>query len=259
MKVNYGALATALIFTFLQTAHGQTMISGTVYARKDGTPLRGVSILTVSGKGTATDSLGHYSIPVAFNDSIYFSWLGKVTERFAVKDLKAGEPFDLNLDEVNVHYLPAISVNGPRDYQQDSLKNREQYQKVFGYDAKSGLQDKNLNQLGGFGLGWDLNNMISPSANAHKEALQEKLTENERDKYIDHKFNRSLVKRISGLEPPALDSFMKAYRPSVEDLQKFETDYEYYQWISTSAKIFKEDLIRAYTISLYSLCSFAWY
>jgi hypothetical protein len=248
MKDKIELLVTASIFAFLQTAlgqttlNGQTTVKGTVHARRDGNPLRGVSVLAVSGAGTATDSLGQYSIRLAVTDSIYFSWLGKVTDRFAVKNLHPDEPFDINLDEVNVRSLPALLVNGSKDYLQDSLIDRGQYQKVFDYEAKSGLQEKNLNQLGGLGLGWDLNNMFSPSNDSHTQALQQKLLETEQDKYINHKFNRSLVKKISGLEPPLLDSFMKAYRPRAETLQKFETDYEYYQWISDQAKLFREEL-----------------
>jgi len=214
MKVKYEILAIALIFTSLQTAHSQTIIKGTVYTRRDGTALRGVSLFTVSGVGTATDSLGHYSIRLAATDSIYFSWLGRVTDRFATKDIQPDQPFDLNLDETNVRSLPALLVNGRWDYVQDSLNNRELYQKVFGYETKSGLQEKNVNQLGGVGLGWDLNNMFNPSADSHTQALQQKLLENEQDQYINHKFNRALVKRITRLEPPALDSFMMDYRPS---------------------------------------------
>ncbi|HEY4967817.1 MAG TPA: hypothetical protein VII28_15535 [Puia sp.] len=66
----------------------------------------------------------------------------------------------------------------------------------------------------------------------------------------DHKFNRALVKRITRLEPPDLDIFMKAFRPSYESLHHFETDYEYYQWISDQAKFFREqmNLLSAYRI-----------
>lgn len=240
MKVNYTLLAIVFILVSPQTASSQTIIKGTVYTRRDGTPLQGVSVLAISGAGTSTDSLGRYSIPVTDGDSIFFSWLGKVTDRFPAKNIRADESFDINLDEVNVHSLPAILVNGRRDYFQDSLKNRELYQKVFGYESKSGPQDKDLNQLGGVGLGFDLDNMFSPSADNHTQALQQKLMENEQDKYIDHKFNRTLVKRVTRLEPPALDSFMKTYRPSFELLHRFETDYEYYQWILDEAKFFRE-------------------
>lgn len=250
MKIKHELLATVLIFVSLQTAYGQTTIKGTVFTRRDGGPLRGVSVLAISGAGTSTDSLGRYSIRLTATDSIYFSWLGKVTDRFAINNIPPDSPFNINLDEVNVRSLPALLVSGPRDYTRDSLNNRAQYQSVFGYETKSGPQDKNMNQLGGVGLGWDLNNLLKPSDDSHTEALQQKLVENEQDTYINHKFNRALVKRITRLEPSDLDIFMKAYRPSYELLHNFETEYEYYQWISDQAKFFREqmNLLSAYRI-----------
>ncbi len=115
------------------------------------------------GYGTSTDSAGHYSIKLATTDSVYFSWLGKTTNRFAVKEIPANEPFDLNFDEVSVRSLPAYSVVGAKDYVQDSLNNREQYKKLFGYEGKDGVQDR-TNPGGTAGLSWDLDNMLSPSA-----------------------------------------------------------------------------------------------
>ncbi len=234
-------LITALtLITFKQTAGAQIFIQGTAHDRTGGNPLAGVSVLSVKGYGTSTDSAGHYSIKLATTDSVYFSWLGKTTNRFAVKEIPANEPFDLNFDEVSVRSLPAYSVVGAKDYVQDSLNNREQYKKLFGYEGKDGVQDR-TNPGGTAGLSWDLDNMLSPSADNRKQVVQQRIQENERDKYIDHKFNRSLVKRITHLESPALERFMEIYRPSYGQLQTYETEYEYYQWISAAGKAFEKD------------------
>jgi hypothetical protein len=229
----------SVIFIGLHT-DGQVLIHGTVYNRAEGKPLSGVSVLSVSGAGTSTDSLGHYQIRLAFTDSLYCSWLGKATARFAVKDIPADQAFDLDLNETNSILLPAFSVIGGKDYYRDSVSNRAYYSKAFGYTGRDGLQDRNPGQTGGVGFSFDLDNLINPSADNRAQALQQRLQEDERDKYIDHKFNRPLVKKITGLETPLLDSFMRVYRPSFEQLHVFGTDYEYYEWISTSAKSFME-------------------
>ncbi len=252
-------MASAILMISTQTGRCQVQIKGTVYTRREGMPLRGVSVLSVDGGGTATDSLGRYNMSLASADSIFFSWLGKSTDKFAVKDISPNEPFDLNFDEVNVRSLPAISVNGPRDYMTDSFSNRTQYQNVFGYQAKSGPEEKYVNQASNFGLGWDMNNLLNPSADNRSQALQQRLVENEKDKYIDHRFNPALVKRLTGLESPALDSFMKSYRPTYDTLRAFETEYEYYQWISVSGKNFKETWNREFIFKLLSYPVFIWY
>jgi hypothetical protein len=46
-----------------------------------------VSVLTSSGKGTATDIYGYYEIDVTENDSVWFSYLNKPTVKYAVKKI----------------------------------------------------------------------------------------------------------------------------------------------------------------------------
>ena len=48
------------------------------------------------------------------------------------------------------------------------------------------------------------------------ESLRERLLQQERDKYIDYKFNKALVRRLTALSGAELDSFMAIYRPPYE-------------------------------------------
>jgi hypothetical protein len=66
------------------------------------------------------------------------------------------------------------------------------------------------------------------------------LLEEERDKYVDHRFNKILVKKITGLQPPALDIFMRTYRPSYEFIQNCENDYEFYKYIKDCGLYFSQ-------------------
>ncbi len=250
-------VANALILFCSQITTGQSLIRGTVYNRSEGNPLAGVSVLGISGPGTATDSLGHYSIRLDSDDSLYFSWLGKATARFAVKDIPPGQPFDLNLEDMNLRSLPVYSVIGT-DYYQDSIRNREEYRRAFGYEGKDGPESTGMNQGGGVGIGLDLDNLLHPGADNRALALQQRLEEDEKDKYIDHRFNRALVKKITGFESQALDDFMRLYRPSFEKLHAFETDYEYYQYISRSAKSFTGDWTREHMTEILSASCFIW-
>lgn len=72
------------------------------------------------------------------------------------------------------------------------------------------------------------------------EAFRVFLEREEREKYIDHRFNKALVQKITGLKSPALDTFMARYRPSYELLVSFETDYEYYRYIKDLSEYFSE-------------------
>ena len=48
-------------------------------------------------------------------------------------------------------------------------------------------------------------------------SFQQRLLQDEQDKYIDHRYSKFLVKRLTNLEGKELDDFMNFYRPSYEE------------------------------------------
>lgn len=238
----------------------QVDIRGTVYDQTQRFALPSVSVVSGAGGGTMTDSAGRYHIRVALGDSIQFSYLGRTTSKFPVREIPAGAPFDMAL-AVAVDSLPAVLVRSP-DYRQDSLENRREYQKVFDYEPS---YVKNLKSGGtrraGFGIGLDLDMLLDPKANRRMLALQKRLEEEEQDKYVDHRWNRAMVRRTTersegcdrgdawrssvdeglGLEPPKLDSFLRQYRPSYEFIKSCETDYEFDKYIQEWGRYFEEN------------------
>ncbi|MEJ7913215.1 MAG: hypothetical protein WKF70_08680, partial [Chitinophagaceae bacterium] len=106
-------------------ANAQYQVQGSVYDSSRTYPLEAVSVLSTSGRGTITDVNGFYSIEVAAADSIYFSYLGKPTVKFAVKKIVNPTQFDLAL-RVPVSVLKEVKVL-PRNYKLDSIQNRKDY------------------------------------------------------------------------------------------------------------------------------------
>jgi hypothetical protein len=204
-------------------AWGQVEVKGTVYDRTQLFAMPGVSVLGTSGQGTMTDSAGHYSIRLGKGDSVYFSYLGKFTARFAVKRLAPGYPLDMSL-AVSVDSLPLVVVR-PKAYRYDSLENRDEYRRVFDYQPDYIVGGDNG------GVGFNLDMLFNARKNRQMLSLQRRLLEEERDKYVDHRFNKTLVKKITGLKGEALDAFMRAYRPSYEFIRRCENDYEFYKYI----------------------------
>src|SRR5688500_6188625 len=196
-----------LLVLFCRTAIGQVVVKGTVYDKQVRYGIAHVSVQSTSGIGTITDTLGHYTIKVPENDSIYFSYLGKMTSKFPVKQLLPDQPFDISLP-VSVDILKTVVVRQP-SYRMDSLANRAEYRKVFDYDPDYGSAPGS-----GFGLGISFDLIFSGRKFRRMEALRTRLEREERDKYVDHRFTKALVKRITHLTPPALDTFMVTYRPS---------------------------------------------
>ncbi|MET6996790.1 hypothetical protein [Chitinophaga defluvii] len=215
---------------------GQVKVSGTVYDRSARYGMPGVSVRSTTGAGTVTDSLGRYSIKLPLTDSISFSYQGKATMKFPVKEIPFNRPFDMSL-HVDVHILPTVEVaTRMPNYRRDSLEHRNEYRKIFDYSPDF----LSMGGGGGVGVGLNLDALFSLKKIKRMEAFRRYLEQDERDKYVDHRFNKELVRKITGLEPTALDTFMAQYRPSYEMLQGFPTEYDYYSYIKYWGEVFSE-------------------
>ncbi|RFS20170.1 hypothetical protein DVR12_20870 [Chitinophaga silvatica] len=211
----------------------QVRIYGTVYDRTAKFGMAGVTVMSTSGKGTITDSAGHYSIIVPTADSICFSYQGKATMKFPVKEIRTSRSFDMSL-HVDVHMLPTVEVSAQRrGYTVDSIENRREYRKVFDFEREYFTS-------GGAGsaAGLNLDLLFSMKKIKRIEAFRKILIQDEKDKYVDHRFNKELVKKITGLESPALEAFMIQFRPSYEFILSFDNDYDYYEFIKVSSEYF---------------------
>lgn len=233
--LQYGSIVMVLALSG-QAVIGQVLIKGTVYDRSQFRTMQGVSVIGTSGIGTTTDSLGKYSIKLSGGDSIYFSYLGKSTYKYPVKDIANTSELDMSID-VNIDTLPSVYVR-PKNYYLDSIENRQEYQKIFDYDGPGGLENAKMGRGRGIGVGIDFDMLFDGKRNRRMLAFQKRLVEEEQDKYIDHRWTRYVVKRVTGLQPPALDTFMRQYRPGYEFVKSFETDWEFYEYILNSGRFF---------------------
>ena len=212
-------------------SYAQVEVKGTVYDKTRLFAMQGVSVMGTSGQGTMTDSTGHYKINLHSTDSIYFSYLGKSTARFPVKGLVQGYPMDISL-AVNIDSLPLVVVR-PKPYRYDSLENRDEYRRVFEYSP-------DYISSGNGGVGINLDALLSGKKIRQTLALQRRLIEQEQDKYVDYRFNKVLVRKITGLQRPALDTFMRIYRPTYEFIVNCENDYEFYKYIKDCGSYFSQ-------------------
>jgi plasmid maintenance system killer protein len=225
------------------TAHSaiaqQYKIMGTVYDSSRNFPMESVSVLSTSGRGTMTNADGHYEIEVEETDSIWFSYLNKPTKKFPVQKIFNPFEFDISI-QVNVPLLKEVKIR-PRNYKLDSLQNRMDYAKVFNYQKP---KIRTVTPQFGVGAGFDLDeiiNMFRFRRNRSMASFQKRLLLEEQDKFIDHRFNKPLVRRLTMLEGNQLDSFMRVFRPSYM-FTKLSGDYEFQQYIKTALYRFKRRL-----------------
>jgi len=208
-----------------------------VYDSTRNFPMEAVSVLSSSGTGTITNSDGQYEIEVKEKDSIWFSYLNKPTKKFAV--LKIANPFAFDISiQVSVQVMKEVQVL-PRSYKLDSIRNREDYAKIFNFQ-----KPKLKPSISGMGVGFDLDeiiNMFRVRRNKSMLAFKERLLNEEREKAVDHRFNKALVRRLTMLEGNELDSFMLLYRPSYQ-FTMGSTDYDFQQYIKTAFYRFRRGL-----------------
>jgi hypothetical protein len=237
-------LFALLAFISLKAVSQQVTIHGTVFNMYKTRPLDAVTVLCSCGRGTTTDSNGNYIIRVDQSDSLRFSYLGRATQMFPVSMMNSTTGFDIAL-HVNPTELSEVRV-APRNYRMDSLQNRIDYEKIFNY-TKPGLSLSDGSSGSGVGLDLDqLINMFRFKRNRRLAAFQARLIEDEQDKFIDHRFTHYIVKKITGLDGDALDSFMYRYRPSFQ-FTKIASDYEFYDYIKLAYQEYKRQL-RAHNV-----------
>jgi hypothetical protein len=216
-------------------------VHGTVYNMYRTKPLDGVSVISTLGRGTATDSNGNYAITVSLQDSLYFSYLGRATAKYSVRTINYLSGFDIAL-HVDPVELKEVKVM-PRNYHSDSLQNRQDYAKYFNY-KKPGVKVSSTGATqDGLNVGFDLDQIIEMFNVAKKRrslAFQSRLVQDEKDGYIDYRFNRSIVLKVTRLEGDELDSFMTRYRPSY-DFCKRATDYDLLDYIKLAFHEYQKD------------------
>ena len=236
-------VATILITVTLLLATSATAqtykIRGMVYDSSRNYPLEAVSVLSTSGTGAITNSDGYYEIEVMEKDSIWFSYLNKPTIKFPVLKIANPLSFDISL-RINVPVLKEVKIR-PGNYRQDSIQNREDYAKIFNY-KKPGLSV--VTPQYGVGAGFAINEIINAfrfRRNRSMRSFQDRLLAQEQEKFVSHRFNKALVRRLTLLTGAVLDSFMLVFRPPYL-FAVMSNDYDFQKYIKDSLDRFKKGL-----------------
>lgn len=215
-------------------------ISGTVYDISARRPLEAVGVLSTSGRGAITDSLGKYTITVPARDSIWFSLIGKTTMKYPVDTITNLDNFNVMI-HIRSFELPEVKVRNSY-YKFDSIQNRKDYAKIFDF-KKPGLRLSNnpTYNPGGLTVGFDLDeiiNMFRVKRNRSILSLQKRLLDQEQEKYVNNRFSKQFVRKITKLTSPELDTFMVRYRPDYEVVQLLN-DLELGYYIQQSFEQYK--------------------
>ncbi|MGZ5286514.1 MAG: hypothetical protein ACXWV0_05535 [Flavisolibacter sp.] len=214
-------------------ASAQYKVKGTVYDSSRIYRIEAVTVQTTSGRHTITDTMGRYEVDVTEKDSIWFSYLGKPTPKYAVLKMADVSRFDIAL-RLASNVMQEVRIKN-RSYKMDSIQNRKDYAKIFNYEKVSA---GSMTSIGPMGAGIDIQELIRLFQFRKNKAtlkFQARLMEQEREKFVSHRFSKGLVIRITGLEGEALDNFMALYRPDYE-FTAAATDYMFHMYIKVACQ-----------------------
>ena len=206
-----------LFFLFIPSLHAQITVSGIVFDSSKINYVENVRVVSTGGMFAITDSLGKYSVMADENDSLVFYYNNKPTQKFVVRSITDPSNFNISLRitvKGKYHLLNEVIVFS-KSYKQDSLENRQTYADVFDY-KKPGIS---TSVTPGGGVGADVNELINVfrfKRNKRLKAFQRRLEIEEQEKYINYRFSKVFIKRITGLTGVYLDTFMIWYRPAYE-------------------------------------------
>jgi hypothetical protein len=220
-------LAAFLLVLSAGSVSAQYKIKGTVYDSSRIYRIEAVTVHSTGGRMTMTDSLGHYQIETGEKDSIWFSFLGKPTPKYPVLKIADVTQFDIAL-QLKSDIMQEVRIKS-HSYRLDSIQNRKDYAKVFNFHRPT---VGSMTSIGPNGAGIDLDELIRVfqfRKNRSMEKFRERLEEQERQKFIDHRFSKALVKRLTNLDGEDLNVFMLKYRPGYAfTLTASEYDFQMY-------------------------------
>jgi len=236
----YKITFTFLLVSLFAFAKGQLTITGTVYDSTKFVPVKDVTVKSTSGTMAVTDSNGKYTIVAHEKDSLVFIYLNKPTLKYAVSQVPNIGSFDIALHiRVNEKFklLKEVKVYA-KNHRQDSINNREQYAKIFKYE-KPGFAINSNSYSGTPGVDLDeLINIFRFKRNKQLRKMQLRLQEEEKEKFVDYRFNKATVRRVTRLGTEDLGPFMKEYRPDFE-FAATSTVVDFYQYILNASYEYK--------------------
>lgn len=206
-------------------------------------PIPGVSI-NAEGVTVRTNQLGQFEITAPHpSDTLKITAIGYKTLFVA-----PGKPNILLTIELEpkINGLSEVTVRGDKSFKKDSLANRADFAPQFNYKGPRVIDAF----TGGNGLNFYPGEFFSVNLLVLVQALTKKSTpeykfnkiliRDEHEQFVDEKFNRGNVSRITGLKGDTLSVFLVLYRPTYELALK-STDYDMEVYIRERFNKFKEN------------------
>jgi hypothetical protein len=202
-------------------------ITGEVIDMGENKGLAKVHIVNIHSRSTAeTDSTGRFRIFAAKGELLEFRKMGYKTLRLRLPGGTLPPYFKLMMQKGPVE-LPGVEVlDRSGDYKKDSLRYREIYKRALDFPELTGLDV--------------IRHPFSAMSKKNRQiwAFQKEYALFEQQKYIDYTFNERVVSNLTGLKGDSVNSYLRMYRPSYEQLRSMN-DYTFYSYIKETVRTYR--------------------
>jgi hypothetical protein len=199
-------------------ANAQQFLTGKIYKANSTEHLVSVSIHNITQQRyDLSEEDGSYRIQAAPGDHISFSSVGYKTDTVTITASLLTAAYPVYLD-VRPQTLQAVRVGQYSNYQLDSMDRRKEYAWVYEHENTPHVAK---DRQGSDGVGVTLNIFRNTSSAAKQRIkLEKRLQKEEEEYYVDSRYNKDYVTKITKLKGDSLADFMRKYRPSYEYCRK---------------------------------------
>jgi hypothetical protein len=196
----------------------QQFLTGKIYKANSTEHLQSVSIHNITQQRyDLSEEDGSYHIQATPGDHISFSSVGYVADTVTVNAsiLTAAYPVYL---EIRAQTLKAVRVGEFSNYQLDSMDRRKEYAWVYDHENTPHMAK---DRQGADGVGVTLNIFRNTSTAAKQRIkLSKRLEKEEEDYFVDSRYNKDYVAKITKLKGDSLGDFIRRFRPSYDYCRK---------------------------------------
>ena len=207
-----------LCLLFAIPGSAQRYLTGKVFKKNSAEVLQSVSIHNITEQRyDLSEEDGSYRIQAVPGDHIAFSSVGYKADTITVTASLLTADCPISLD-VRAQTLQAVRVGEFSNYQLDSMDRRKEYEWVYDHDNSPKVA---RDRQGSDGVGVTFNVFRNSSSAAKQRiSLKKRLEKEEEDYYVDSRYNKDYVTKITHLKGDSLKEFMQRYRPSYEYCRK---------------------------------------
>ena len=203
---------------FSPSGIAQQYLAGRIHKKDSPEVLLGVTVENLPlHKFDQSDMGGNYRIPASPGDRVVFSITGYRPDTVIVSESMLSDRYEVFLVP-NVVQLSTVKVGDLNSYQVDSLQRIQDYASFYEDHSSTSLLG-HTTPTDGVGITFSPIGFFS-KGEKQKRALKKRLLRDEEQFYINYRFSRPFVAKLTRFGGDTLQLFMERYRPTYKFCRK---------------------------------------